>query len=304
MNVRKGDKIFLIIFLVPSLLLYLVFSLYPNLSAIYYSFFHWSLASMGKSKFVGLDNFIKIFTDDRHLILKLMGNNLYLSFFSIFISLLVGLLLTGLVTSDRQKPLREVNFYRGVVYIPNLISVSATAMMWTFIYSPIYGITTPLFNMLDLKKLASIALLGDSITVKPAILAYTLWGGIGFDFIILLAAILNVPNHLYEASAIDGANKLKQFFHITLPLIGNTIKMLVIVGLATSFSGGFIAIQIMTDGGPNYASEILTSYMYKKSFYSGDFGYGAAIGTMILIMTVILYFIVNKMFSRGESYEY
>lgn len=304
MIVRKADKLFLTIFLVPGLILYLVFSLYPNISAVYYSFFRWSLASMGNSKFVGLENFAKIFTDDRDLILKLLGNNIYLSFFTIILSLVIGLLLTGLVTADRKKPLFEVNFYRGVVYIPNLVSVAATSMMWTFIYSPIYGITTPLFDALGLKKLASIALLGNGATVKPAILVYTLWGGIGFDFIILLAAILNIPGHLYEAAAIDGANKLKQFFRITLPLIGNTVKMLLIVGLATSFSGGFIAIQIMTDGGPDYASEILTSYMYRKSFYSGDFGYGAAIGTMILVLTIVLYFVVNKLFSRGETYEY
>lgn len=304
MKVCKGNRLFIVIFLVPSLLLYLVFNLYPNLSAAYYSFFRWNIADMGKSPFIGLQNFFRIFGPDRELIWTCVKNNLYFSFFGITIALIVALLITGLVTANRMKPLKEVNFYRGVVYFPNLISISATAMMWTFLYSPIYGVTTPLFNFLGLKDLAAIPLLGDSLTVKPALLVYMLWGGIGFDFVILLAAILNVPTYLYEAADIDGAGKIRRFFNITLPLISGTIRMLLIVGLATSFSGGFIVIQIMTDGGPNYASEILTSFMYRKSFGSGDFGYGAAIGTMILFLTVVLYFIVNKLFSRGENYEY
>ena len=303
MKNKMADRLFFLVFLSPGIILYLGFYYYPNISSLIFAFFDWNIADLSKTSFVGFKFFIRL-VEDREIILKCMGNNIYFSFLGMLVSMSIALVISGLVTSGNLKKAFDTKIYRSVMYVPNIMPLVANAMIWTFIYSPIYGITTPLFNELGLKNLADIPLLGDSATVKPAILIFSLWGSIGFYFIIFLAAMTNVPEHFYEASSIDGAGKILQFFRITLPLINGTIKTMVILGIAHFFSGGFIAIQIMTEGGPNRASEILTSYMYQQSFGNGIFGYGAAIGTMIFILTLGLYFAFDRLFSRGEVYEY
>lgn len=303
MTNKTIDKLFFLLFLGPGLILYLVFYYYPNISSLFFAFFNWNLAELEKSRFVGFKFFMKLY-EDSDIILKCMGNNVYFSLFGMVLSMALALIICGLVTSSDMKKSLDTKVYRSVMYFPNIVPPVATAMMWTFIYSPIYGITSPFFKFLGFSELADIPLLGNTATVKPAILVYGLWGSVGFYFIIILAAMSNIPNHFYEASSIDGASKLIQFFKITLPLISGTIRTLVLLGVANLFSGGFIAIQIMTGGGPNRASEILTSYMYQQSFGNGIFGYGAAIGTMIFVLTLVLYIAFEKILSRSATYEY
>ena len=305
MQVKKRDVPFIAVFIIPALILYLMFSFVPNISPVFYSFFRWKITNWGRAPFVGFENYVKMFTTEFGMLTKCIGNNLYFSFFGIGIPTLLSLFIAALVTADRQKPMPEVNIYRSVIYIPNLVSAAAIAMLWSFIYSPHHGIFNPIFEALGLKELAATALLGDTRLVKPAILLSTLWGGIGYYFVIYQSAIYNIPATMYEAAAIDGSGAVKQFWHVTLPLISNTIKTLLMMGCATAFSGGFIGIKIMSDGGPNYASEILTSYMYRQAFQRGDLGYGSALGTFVLVITVVIYLTVTRLFkNRGEAYEY
>lgn len=303
MQTKASDRLFFVIFLVPGLLLYLAFYYYPNISSLIYAFFNWNLARMRDSEFVGLMFFRRLISE-REIILKTMYNNVYLTFVGMSISMTMALSISAMVTGGPLKHARDTGFYRSVMYFPNIVPPVATAMMWMFIYSPIYGFAEPILNAIGLSNLTEIPILGNTSLVKPALIVVAMWGMVGFYFIIFLAAMSNIPTHFYEAAEIDGAGSFRQFIHVTLPLVSGTIRTLVILGVATMFSKGFITIKIMTDGGPNRASEILTSYMYQQSFGNGVFGYGAAIGTMIFLSTLVMYFIVNKLLAKTGNYEY
>ena len=296
----KGKTLFLSIFLIPTFVLYAVFFIYPNFASLLISLYSWKATSTKKT-FIGLGNFKELFSDP--LILKSLVNNLYMSVSIIGFCIIFGLLLSGLVTANRKKKLREVNFYRSVFFFPNLMSIIITSILWVLIYSPSFGLVNPFLKAIGLESWTHVWL-GESGTVKLAIVAYQVWSSLGFYFVIFLSAISSIPVYLYEASSIDGANGVRAFFKITLPLISNTVKTLVILGIASTFNTGFAYIKVMTDGGPNYASEILPTYMHRMSFLHSKFGYGAAIGVLIFVLTMVLYLLTTRLFARGESYEY
>jgi N-acetylglucosamine transport system permease protein len=304
MKAKKNDVPFLLFMILPSLFLYVTFSLIPNITPIVYSFFRWNVIDISQSTFAGLNNYSRIFTSDWPHILKIMGNCGYFALTGITISMFISLFISGLVTADHRRPMREIGFYRAVIYIPNLISVAAVSVLWSFMYSPVFGIINPLAKAIGLDKLAETPILGTPATARPAIVVMGLWGSIGFTFILFYSAIKSIPTTYFEAAEIDGAGPFRQYWHVTLPLISKTIKTLLIVSLAGIFSGGFIQIQILTKGGPNFATETLTLFMYRKAFTQGDFGYGSAIGTIVLLMSIGIYLVTNKLFSKGDDYEY
>lgn len=128
-------------------------------------------------------------------------------------------------------------------------------------------------------------------------------GVIGYYFVIIFSAMTNVPQDYYDAAAIDGAGAVRKFFSITLPLIKGTIQTLFILAVAQLFSSGFIGILVMTGGGPNRSSEVLSLYMYQQSFGMNNFGYGAAVGTVMLIISIVLYNLATRLVERGDENE-
>lgn len=303
MRITWGDRLFFFMFLIPGIALYLVFYYYPNISSLIFALFDWNLGKLEKSAFVGLKFFERLL-DEKDIILKCMGNNLFMSGFSILIGLLLAFFISGMVSSGKLKHAKDTQIYRSVMYFPNIIPPVATAMLWSFIYSPVFGTMTPLLEALGLHNISATGMLGNVLSVKPAIILMGVWGAVGFYFIILFSAMCNVPTDYGEAAAIDGAGEIRKFFVITLPLIANSIRTLFLLGMAGMFSGGFINILVLTNGGPNRASETLTSYMYQQAFGMGMFGYGAAIGTLVFVLSVALYLICSKLFSKGGVYEY
>ena len=176
-------------------------------------------------------------------------------------------------------------------------------MLWQFIYSPVFGIFTPVLKAMGFTEIAEMGLLGNTLTVKPAIIMSGIWGVIGYYFVIIFSAMTNVPQDYYDAAAIDGAGAVRKFFSITLPLIKGTIQTLFILAVAQLFSSGFIGILVMTGGGPNRSSEVLSLYMYQQSFGMNNFGYGAAVGTVMLIISIVLYNLATRLVERGDENE-
>lgn len=290
--------LFYFVFLVPGLLLYLVFYYLPNILVIPSSFFHWNIINLANSRFVGTMFYQRMWVE-RELMLRLIGNNIVLTLIGPLIACAFALLISTLVTHSRLKKSRDVQIYRSVMYFPNVVPPVALAMMWLFIYQP-GSLTQPLLDMMSIET----GFLAEVHTVRPAIIMVEIWGYIGFYFIIILAAMSNVPVEFYEASAIDGAKTSTQFFKITLPLIALQLRTLLILIVARVFAAGFIVIQTLTAGGPGRASEILTSYMFRESFAAGNFGFGASVGTLIFGLSILLYLICINTLAKGEAYEY
>lgn len=306
MRSKRRDTIekylFFFVFLIPGAALYLIFYYYPNLSSLFYSFFRWNPANPNDAPFIGLDNFEKLY-QEREILLKVIGNTLFLSVANFVIGMVIALLVSAILSSERLRNARDVKFYRCVMYLPNIIPPVVGAMLWQFIYSPVFGIFTPVLKAMGFTEIAEMGLLGNTLTVKPAIIMSGIWGVIGYYFVIIFSAMTNVPQDYYDAAAIDGAGAVRKFFSITLPLIKGTIQTLFILAVAQLFSSGFIGILVMTGGGPNRSSEVLSLYMYQQSFGMNNFGYGAAVGTVMLIISIVLYNLATRLVERGDENE-
>lgn len=206
MRSKRRDTIekylFFFVFLIPGAALYLIFYYYPNLASLFYSFFRWNPANPNDAPFIGLDNFEKLY-QEREILLKVIGNTLFLSVANFVIGMVIALLVSAILSSERLRNARDVKFYRCVMYLPNIIPPVVGAMLWQFIYSPVFGIFTPVLKAMGFTEIAEMGLLGNTLTVKPAIIMSGIWGVIGYYFVIIFSAMTNVPQDYYDAAAID-----------------------------------------------------------------------------------------------------
>lgn len=266
------------------------------LGGIYYSFFDWSGTSSVK-EFIGLDNYQRIFHDA--VIPKAILND----YFFVFIKL-IGIMLLALffAVALTQLKIKEAPFYRIVFFFPNIMSVVVIGILWQFIYDPNIGVVNGVLQSIGLEEWAR-PWLGDMTWALPSVAIPAIWAGIGLFMLLLMGGITNIPKSLYEAAHIDGASEWQQFWKITVPLIWPQIKTSIIYIVITSLNGSFVLVQVMTSGGPGMATEVMGSYLYQKAFEDFQFGYGAAIGVLILVISlvtvVVLQFILKK-----EKVEY
>lgn len=179
MRSKRRDTIekylFFFVFLIPGAALYLIFYYYPNLASLFYSFFRWNPANPNDAPFIGLDNFEKLY-QEREILLKVIGNTLFLSVANFVIGMVIALLVSAILNSERLRNARDVKFYRCVMYLPNIIPPVVGAMLWQFIYSPVFGIFTPVLKAMGFTEIAEMGLLGNTLTVKPAIIMSGIWG--------------------------------------------------------------------------------------------------------------------------------
>lgn len=293
---KKQKYLFLAFCLLPTFLVFCVFTVYPMLGGLYYSFFDWSGTSAVK-EFVGIGNYKRLFNDA--VIPKAILND----YFFVFIKL-IGIMLLALffAVALTQLKIKEAPFYRVVFFFPNIMSVVVIGILWQFIYDPNIGVVNGLLRSIGLETWAK-PWLGDMTWALPSVAIPAIWAGIGLFMLLLMGGITNIPKSLYEAAHIDGASEWQQFWKITVPLIWPQIKTSIIYIVITSLNGSFVLVQVMTAGGPGMATEVMGSYLYQKAFEDFQFGYGASIGVLILLISlltvVVLQFILKK-----EKVEY
>lgn len=280
-------------FVVPALLLYCIFGLAPIIYNFYLSLFRTDLMSPGV--FIGLKNYSNLLKDK--VFIQSVKNNLILVVGSLVAHLPIALLLCSILF----EKIKFSKLFQAVFFLPSVICGAAVGLTWSFVYNSEYGIVNKILELLgrdDLKH----AWLSDEKTVMAAILVVVMWQFIGYHMVIQLAAMKNIPTSLFEAAAIDGASKFKQFTSITLPLIKHILKIdavLIITGSLKYFD----LVFVMTSGGPNHASEVLSTYMYYQGFRTLKYGYASAIGTVLLLLCVASILVVNLVF-KTEKIEY
>ena len=180
--------------------------------------------------------------------------------------------------------------------------VVTTAILWTFIFSSNMGLLNALLDLVGLENLQR-SWLGDLHTALPCIAVVLIWAGIGLFMLMLMGAISNIPQDIYEAAEIDGAGKWRQFFRITIPLIWPQIKTSVVYIITTTLNGSYVLVQLTTLGGPANATQVMGSYLYQQAFTNYNFGYAAAIGVMILVLNLATVLLTQFLFRR-EKVEY
>lgn len=293
---KKQRNFFIVFCIVPTFLIFSIFTLYPLFSGLYYSFFDWSGSSNVKT-FIGIDNYKKLFQDP--IIPKTIIHDYFL-----VATKVVGIMMMALffAVALTQLKIKEAPFYRIVFFFPNIMSVVVIGILWTFIYNPSLGLVNSGLDFLGLEQFAK-PWLGDEKLALPSLVLPAIWAGIGLFMLMLMGGIANVSKSFYEAAEIDGATEWQQFWKVTVPLIWPQIKISVLYIVITTLNGSFILVQVMTGGGPNNSTHVMGSYLYQQAFVHFNFGYGATIGVMILVLSLLTVFIF-QLFMKRDKVEY
>ncbi|MDI4644426.1 carbohydrate ABC transporter permease [Cohnella hashimotonis] len=278
------------IFIAPEVVGLIVLSLFPLISSLVLSFTEWNLVGgLSAIRFIGLDNFVQLFKDD-HFILALK-NNVWFTVGTVPLTMLIGIVLAALI----HKKLYAKTYFKVAFFIPYICSTVAIAAVWQALYHPSKG---PLNQMLmDMGMSNPPRWLVDTSFSLIAIMVIYIWQVLGYQIIIFLAGMSNIPEELYEAARIDGATGIQQFRRITVPLLGPTIFFLAITSTISSFKV-FDLIKFLTNGGPNYASTVIVYQIYEEGFERFKMGYASAMSwalfLMILLVTSITWISQNR----------
>lgn len=290
----RSRRLFVLVFSLPALAFYFMFRFLPSVMGFAISLFNWKGVSLNM-KFIGFQNYTRLFNDK--IFYKALGNHAYIYLINTAIVFILALALAVLITNSR---LRERNFYRISLFFPSVVPAVIVNVLWMSMYNPNIGL---LNTLLQLVGIPGKNWLGDASLVKNSVIFVMVWYSLGFYMVMFMAAMLNVPAELYEASRIDGASTLRQTFSITIPLIWEQIRTALVFFIVTSCGVGFNVVFMLTHGGPNKASEILPTYMYSLSFGGqSKFGYAMAVAVMIMLITTSLALLILRL-TQQDSQE-
>lgn len=287
-NRRRQERWFYLL-ISPWLLGFILFQGGPLLAALLLSFSNWEWPQ--SPTFVGLTHFQEMTVDP--LFLKTLFNSAYYAIGSVPLGLLIGLGLALLV----NRRLRGIIIFRAIFFLPVVISGVALALLWGWLFNPRFG---PVNNFLGVLGIDGPGWLQDKNWAMPTLILMSIWQ-VGVNMVIYLAALQQVPKALYEAAALDGADPLRRFRHITLPLISPVTLYLTIIGFIASFQV-FTPTYVLTRGGPDNATLTLPLYIYFNAFAWGEPGYASALAALLFFLILGLTLIQFRVARRWVFY--
>ncbi len=291
---RGSDTLVIIFFILPSLVLFAIFLIYPIIQSIYYSFFNWK--GFGPAvDFIGLDNYQQILTDP--VFLTALQDGLIIVILSLTIQLPIALGLALMVGRD----LPGKAFFRTVFFMPYVFSEVMTAIMWLSLLNPDpeRGFINALLVLIP--GVQAHAWLADTNTVLASIFVVLTWKYFGFYLLLFMTGLQNIPAELEEAALIDGANRRQLISKITIPLLSSTTRTAVYLSVLGSLQQ-FVTIWIMTKGGPVNASEVMATYMYRYGFIRFWLGYGSAVAIVMFLICLVFSLVYQRTTSSQPDY--
>lgn len=288
---RSGDRSGYL-FIAPATLHLMLFALVPIVFSLYLSFHEWTSPDFLSAPFVGLSNYRDLLSDAPFW--AAMRNTAYYTLLSVPLGMAVSLALAVVV----NRKLRGMNVFRAVFFMPVITSWVAVSVIWITLLSPDAGVVNYLFKLLHMPAQHW---LDDPHWAMFAIVVISTWKGAGFSMVIWLAGLQAVPKELLEAAAIDGANKWRQFIHVTLPLLAPTTFFLVITGVIGGFQV-FTPMYVITKGGPLGATDVAVYHIYQRAFQEFSMGYASAqawvLFAVIFLVTLVQLWFIRR---RGDS---
>ncbi|MCB0486671.1 MAG: sugar ABC transporter permease, partial [Flavobacteriaceae bacterium] len=242
--------------------------------------------------FVGLKNYEILFRDP--VFIQTIKNNILLVCGSLIAHLLLGLFLANILFNR----FKGNSFFQSVFFLPSVVTGVAVGLTWTFMYSSRFGLVNSILDLLHLAQLKH-NWLSDKDTAMLAIVITVMWQFVGYHVALQLAAMRGIPGELYESAAIDGATGWQQFFRITLPLIRPVLRVDAILIITGSLKF-FDLVFVMTRGGPNHATEVLSTFLYYQGFHNLKYGYASAIGNVLLFLCVLAIVLSNIVFRSDD----
>lgn len=290
MNALRSRR-FILTGLAPAVLLYTLFVFVPVIWSAYYGFFNWS--GIGEAKYIGLDNYAEILRDP--VFWRALKNNVIFVLASVFGQVPLALALAVLLHKSNWLQ----RFLRSAVFLPMVLSTVVIGMIWQYFYHPQIGILNFLLHSLGLSSW-KLDWLSDRDIAIYSLLPPLIWSYVGLYLIIFMSALQNIPGEIHDAAKIDGVSGARKLATITLPIIKNTVQVAVILCISGSLKS-FDLVYIMTKGGPAHATELLATYMYNSTFTTYRYGFGSAISTTIMLISLLLIGTSQWLANRNKS---
>ncbi len=266
------------LFVLPLLVINITFFAVPFVKSLYMSLYDWPL--LGDRTFIGIQNFIRAFQDK-----KFLHSLLFTMEYALLVTPMLFLVAFVMAILVNQK-FRGVGIFRTIYFMPVVISMTASADIWLWIYNELYGVLNHVLLAVGIID-SPVAWMHLPKTSLPAVCAMVTWKMAGFSMLMLLGAFQSVDEEIYQSASIDGAGKIQQFFRITLPLIRPTIGLSMVISIIGSVLA-FEQFKIMTAGGPSSKTQTAVYYIYQTSFGHFKFGYGAAMSMILLVILAVL----------------
>lgn len=297
MNVQHrwpGESRFLgWLYILPGLLIYLVFIFYPILETIRTSFYKWDGFSSSRT-FIGAENYVSLVADSNFL--NALANNLIFVIFYCVIPIIIGLALASLLG---RKPLPGLTFFRTGLFLPQILSMVVVGVTWRWIFNPTFGPLNLGLRALGLDSLTR-AWLGDFGWALPAVGSIGTWVQYGFCMVLFLAGMQRIPGDFYEAAELDGANEVQQLLHITLPSLRPEMGVALITTVIAALRV-FDLVYVTTRGGPGDSTLVTGFLVYRAAFQQNRIGYAAAIATVMTILIFFISLIILRFQSTAEE---
>lgn len=286
---QRRKNIQALAFLIPALLVLGAFTAWPMISALRLSFT--DASGFGKEKWVGFENYARIFTDP--VILNAVVNTALYAL--LFTPMAVALaLVLALLLNDPRLPFR--GFFRTALFLPFIISLAVAAIAWSYLIDPQVGLLNYWLGNAGI-RIGNV--LQDPVLAMPAVAFVAVWKSFGFYMVIFLAGLQEIPGSLYEAAKVDGAGPFKRFRHVTMPMLSNTTAFVLIFALIAALQA-FDQIYVMTGGGPYGHTETVVMQIYKSGFQKLDVGFASALSYVLLAATLLLSVVQFVFFGKRE----
>lgn len=279
------------VLITPAMAGIFVFVMYPVVYLVYLSFFKYNLMNKSKSKFIGWDNFTQLFT--RGDFYKALGNTAIYTVGVVVLTLALSLLIAIWL----NKKSRFNAIVQAGIFTPHIISIVSVSLVWLWMMEPNYGLLNYLLKWVGLP---ASEWLQSSKTAMMSVIIVSVWQGIGYYTLIIIAALQSISPSIYEAAALDNASRFKVFFKITLPMISPQLFFILVIMTIGSFKV-FDTVKIMTGGGPNDATNTLVYYIF--GFRTTNIGYSAATGVVLMAIIGLLTFVYFRLLSKKVHYQ-
>jgi raffinose/stachyose/melibiose transport system permease protein len=265
----------------PAMVLLLVFVYYPIVENLRLSLFSWNAFSVNPT-FVGFDNYRTAFDDP--IFWRALRNNTVFAIVSLVFQVGFALVLAALLEEFVHQRLRGI--LRTIYFIPAVISITVAGILFSFIYNPEIGLVNRLLAAVGLDSWQH-SWLGEPGTAMGSIIAMSQWQSIGYTSILFVVAIQRIPKEFHEAAKVDGAGPVRRFFSVTVPMVREMTTLITILTISGAFLV-FNEVMVMTSGGPSNSSQVLGTWLYRNAFLNDDMGYASAIATVIFVITLAL----------------
>lgn len=288
-------------FLLPAILLYGVFVVFPYAQAMYASLTSWRGISANKP-FIGLENYRDLWGDERFR--EALTRNGQLLIVLPLVTIAIALTFAALFTQSGQA-VRGAGFYRIVFFFPQVIPGVVIGILWSYVYQPNSGLLNGVLRAVGADSVGRTSWLTDTNTVLWAVVAVAIWSTVGFYMVIFLASMQSIPTSFYEAAILDGASRWRSFRDITFPLIWESVRTALIY-LAIAALDFFILVSVLAGGTTTTGArraEVAALYLYNQAFDRSKWGYASAIGVVLLILTLVLSVVIMRL-TRRETYEF